>query len=310
MDLNAVTTFVAVADAGQIQKAAIDLSLTQQAVSKRVAALEADLGVRLFSRTPRGVELTIDGQVFLPHARELLRAEERAGAAVRPGRRALRVDVVSRRVAPAGLVRDFHRAHPKTTLDIVTLYGVDAAVAALRAGTIDATFRAVTTPGRELPEDIEAVRIFDEPQDLVIGPAHPLADAAEVTPGQLAGHRIWMPGNLPGMEWTAYYDAFAAAYGLSIDALGPNFGLEALLETVASSAVATFLSERTPVVWPTGYDLRRVPIRHPTPVYPHALLWRSGNRHPGLAALRRHLAPLRPAPADPEAWTPSWILPA
>lgn len=39
MDLNAVRTFVAVADAGQFQKAAVDLALTQQAVSKRVATL-------------------------------------------------------------------------------------------------------------------------------------------------------------------------------------------------------------------------------------------------------------------------------
>ena len=42
-------TFVAVADAGQFSEAADGLSITQQAVSKRVAALEKDLGVRLFA---------------------------------------------------------------------------------------------------------------------------------------------------------------------------------------------------------------------------------------------------------------------
>ncbi|CAM5645852.1 HTH-type transcriptional regulator ArgP [Streptomyces violarus] len=50
MDLKAVRAFVAIADAGQFQKAAVDLSLTQQAVSKRIAALEKDLGVRLLVR--------------------------------------------------------------------------------------------------------------------------------------------------------------------------------------------------------------------------------------------------------------------
>ena len=101
MDLDAVRTFAAVADAGQFQEAAAGLSITQQAVSKRVAALEKDLGVRLFARTARGARLTVDGQAFLPHARELLRAEARAAASVRPGHRALRVDVIGRNLAPA-----------------------------------------------------------------------------------------------------------------------------------------------------------------------------------------------------------------
>jgi hypothetical protein len=52
VDLDAVRTFVAAADAGQFQEAAAALSITQQAVSKRIAALEKDLDVRLFTRTP------------------------------------------------------------------------------------------------------------------------------------------------------------------------------------------------------------------------------------------------------------------
>ncbi|MFI8930924.1 LysR family transcriptional regulator [Streptomyces sp. NPDC053474] len=307
MDLNSVRTFVVAADAGQFQKAAVDLSLTQQAVSKRVAALEEELGVRLFARTPRGAQLTIDGQAFLPHARALLLAEERAAASVRPGRRALRVDVVGRRVATAGLVRDFHRAHPDVELDVVTLYGVDAAVEALASGTIDATFRAVTTPGRQLPDGIRAVPVLDEPLRLFTGPAHPFAAASSVTLAELAGHRIWMPGNAPGTEWAAYYDALAEAFGLSIDAIGPDFGVEALLDTIVDSAtVATFLSERTPLVWPVGHDLRLVPLRDPTPVYPHSLLWRADNPHPALATLRDHLVSARPAGPDTGVWKPEW----
>jgi len=61
VNLDAVRTFVAVADAGQFQEAAADLSITRQAVSKRIAALEKHLGVRLFTRTARRAQLTIDG---------------------------------------------------------------------------------------------------------------------------------------------------------------------------------------------------------------------------------------------------------
>ncbi|MEV5353363.1 LysR family transcriptional regulator [Streptomyces sp. NPDC052693] len=310
MDLNAVRAFVAVADAGQFRKAAVDLALTQQAVSKRIAALEKDLGVRLFVRTPHGAEPTIDGQALLPHARVLLSAEERAVAAVRPGDRALRVDVVGRRVATGGLVQEFHRAHPEIPLDVVTLFDADTAVTAVCDGSVDATFRAVTMPGHRLPDGIAALPVLDEPLSLCVGPGHPFARAASVTPAQLAGHRIRMPGNVPGTEWHAYYEAFAAAFGPAIDTVGPNFGLEALLDTVAgSSTVATFLSERTPHVWPVGHDLRLVPLRDPTPVYPHFLLWRAGNPHPGLAALRDHLAATRPRPPRGELWRPAWARP-
>jgi DNA-binding transcriptional LysR family regulator len=307
MDLQAVRTFVAVADAGQISEAAADLSLTQQAVSKRIAALERDLGVRLFTRSARGTQLTVDGQAFLPHARELLAAHERAEASVRPGRRALRVDVIGRRLAPAGLLRDFHHAHPGTELDVVTMFDVDAAVTALRAGTIDASFRAVTMPGRPLPGDVRAIRVYDEPLQLVTGPAHPLAASAAVTPAQLAGHRLWMPGVVEGTEWAAYYTDLAAAFGLTLDVIGPHFGMEPLLDTLAGSPdLATLVGEQTHLVWPDDFGLRRIPLHGPVPVYPHSLLWRDGNPHPALSLLRGHLAKLPHRAPEAGTWTPAW----
>ncbi|MER5259520.1 LysR family transcriptional regulator [Streptomyces sp. NPDC002855] len=305
MDLHAVRTFVAVADAGQFQVAATALAITQQAVSKRVAALEKDLGVRLFTRTARGARLTVDGQAFLPHARELLRAQERAAASVRPGRRALRVDVIGRRLAPAGLLTGFRRAHPDIELDVVTLFDADAAVGAIRSGTVDASFRALVQPARQLPDGIEAARVYDEPVQLLTGPKHPFAAARAVTPAQLAGHRIWMPGIVAGTEWAAYYEALATTFGITIEATGPDFGTEPLLDTIAGSAVlATFVGEQTRLVWPADDDLRRVAVHDPTPVYPHSLIWRGDNPHPALTALRDHLAALRPGPREAGTWTP------
>lgn len=311
-------TFVAAADAGRFQDAATELSITQQAVSKRIATLEKTLGVRLFTRTPRGAKLSIDGQAFLPHARDLLRAEERAVAAVRPGRRALRVDVIGRRLAPAALLGDFHRAHPEVELDVVTLFDADAAIDAIRSGTIDASFRAVAMPGRQLPDDIrgartfdgalqiEAVRVYDEPVQLLTGPAHELAAARAVTPAELVGHRIWMPGLVPGTEWGAYYDALAAAFGLTIEITSPDFGTGPLLDTIADSrSLATFVGERTHLVWPADHGLRRIPLYDPTPVYPHSLLWHRDNPHPTLAALRDHLCSGRSSGTG--TWTPAWV---
>ncbi|MER6035966.1 LysR family transcriptional regulator [Streptomyces sp. NPDC001835] len=310
MDLEAVRTFAAIARAGQFQKAAVDLAVTQQAVSKRVAALERELGVRLFTRTPRGAELTIDGQAFLPHARELLRVAERAVASVRTGHRPLRVDVINSRGAASGLMRGFHRARPEVDLDVVMLFDVETAVAAIRSGTVDASFRAVAAPGRPLPEDIESVRVLDEPLQLLTGPAHALADATSVTVAELVGHRIWMPGIVPGTEWAAYYDDLVAEYGLTIEATGPNFGSDALLDTIADTpALATFMSEHTRLVWPAGHGLRRIPVTDPTLVYPHSLLWHRDNPHPALPTLRAHLAAVTTGHDAPGTWTPDWVLP-
>ncbi|MGW5262822.1 LysR family transcriptional regulator [Microbispora sp. NPDC004025] len=309
MDLDTVRTFVAAADAGQFQEAAAELAVTQQAVSKRVAALERDLGVRLFTRTPRGAELTIDGQAFLPHARELLRAADRAVASVRTGRRPLRVDMLTSRSAPSGLMRGFHRAHPDIDLDVVMLFDIDKAVAAIRSGAIDASFRAVAMPGRPLPEEIESVRVLDEPLQLLVGPAHALAGARSVTVAQLAGHRIWMPGLVPGTEWTAYYDHLVAEFGLTIEATGPNFGSDALLDTIADTpALATFMGGQTRLVWPAGHGLRRIPVTDPTPVYPHSLLWHRDNPHPALATLRAHLASGAAGLDAAGTWAPGWAV--
>jgi DNA-binding transcriptional LysR family regulator len=215
--------------------------------------------------------------------------------------------VIGRRLAPAALLHGFHQAHPRIGLDVVTLFDADTAIAAIRAGTVDAAFRAVTMPGRQLPGDIRAAPVLDEPLLLLTGPAHPLAGAASVTPGQLAGHRIWIPGIVAGTEWAAYYEALAAAFGLTIDSDGPNFSMEPVLDAIAAAPdLATFTGAQTQLSWPDGHDLRRIPVRGPVPVYPHSLIWRGGNPHPALAKLRAHLGTITPSP---EAWAPGWSRP-
>lgn len=303
MDLDAVRTFVTAADSGRFLEAAVDLAVTQQAVSKRIAALERELGVRLFTRTARGAQLTIDGQALLPHARALLQAEEKALASVRPGRRALRVDVVAMRSAPGSLLRGFHETQPDVELDVLTLFDADSAIAAVCSGAVDATFRYLAGE-RRLPAGVEAARVLDEPLDLLVGPRHALASARVASPAQLAGHRIWIPGIAPGAEWAVYYERLAAEFGLSIDSLGPNFGTDHLLDVVAgSSDVATLVGEKPRLAWSAGHDLRRIPLREPTPAYPHSLVWRSDNPHPGLAGLRAYLAKSAGWVEDRRLWT-------
>jgi DNA-binding transcriptional LysR family regulator len=306
VDLDAVRTFVAVAETGQFQAAADDLGITQQAASKRVGSLERELGVQLFARTARGARLTVDGQALLPHARELLRAAERAAAAVTPGRRALRIDVVNRRIAPSNILRAFYRQNPDIELDVVTLNNTDAAsaLAEISAGTLDATFRSLRA--LKVPNGLRSSRVIDDRHEILVGPRHPLANAKSVRPAELTEHPIWMPG-VSDPEPMGYYDDLAKAFGLTIDTVGPVFGNEALLAEISDSTrLATFVGEGSRYLWPESYDLRRIPVVDPAPVYPLSVIWRADNAHPVLANFLEYLQARYRTTAGENVWTPDW----
>lgn len=76
MDLHLVDCFVRVAEFGSINRAAADMEITQPALSRRIAALEHDLGVQLLVRDARGVKLTDAGMLLNNGARPILRQAE------------------------------------------------------------------------------------------------------------------------------------------------------------------------------------------------------------------------------------------
>src|SRR5918995_3903842 len=94
-DLRQLRAFVAVAEAGSLTAAAGRLHIAQQSLSQQMRALEAQLGVVLLERSPRGVALTVPGEVLLREARPVLARAERAADAVR---RAARGEVGQLRV--------------------------------------------------------------------------------------------------------------------------------------------------------------------------------------------------------------------
>ena len=72
MDLHQLRTFVAIADAGGVARAATRLNLSQPAASRQMQVLEAELGVQLFDRIGRRVRLTNEGEDLLGRSRQLL----------------------------------------------------------------------------------------------------------------------------------------------------------------------------------------------------------------------------------------------
>ncbi|VVO71990.1 HTH-type transcriptional regulator DmlR [Pseudomonas fluorescens] len=78
MQIPDVEVFSAIAESGSLSAAARRLGLSPMTVSRRLASLEGELGVRLFHRTTRSVSLTAEGETFLPFATTLLEASEGA----------------------------------------------------------------------------------------------------------------------------------------------------------------------------------------------------------------------------------------
>lgn len=93
MELRQLRYFVGVSEAGSLLKASGRLHVAQPALGQQIAALEDEVGARLYERTNRGMTLTDAGKIFLEHARVVLADIERARTAVHDSARVPRGEV-------------------------------------------------------------------------------------------------------------------------------------------------------------------------------------------------------------------------
>ncbi|MFI7643050.1 LysR family transcriptional regulator [Nonomuraea sp. NPDC049400] len=284
LDLGAVRAFVAVTEDRYFSEAAARLGISQQAVSKRIAKLESDLGVRLFFRSRNGADLTEDGRTFLHHARALVGIADQALDVLRGRRRSLRVDVLDTRLRSIDLLRAFHETVEDVDIEVITSNGLRSARGALADGSIDAAFARVTGT---LEEDLLYVPAYLEPVHLLVGRDHPLAGLREVEVERLSGSTVWMPGNVPDSEWAEFYRFLGAAFDIPIDTSGPDFGWEYFVEQIGSGERIGFVGERLRVPWHPRTV--QIPVVGPVPVYPCWLLSHRQNHHPVLARLIRFI---------------------
>ncbi|WP_431899106.1 LysR family transcriptional regulator [Nonomuraea sp. bgisy101] len=300
LDLATVRAFVAVTEDRYFSEAAATLGITQQAVSKRIAKLESDLGVRLFSRTRTGAELTKDGGAFLHHARALVGIADQALEMLQARRRSLRVDVLDTRLASLDVIRAFHQTAEGVEIDIVTSNGLRSARGALAHGSIDAAFARVSGT---LEDDLVSMPAYLEQAHLLVGRDHPLAGLPQVKTAQLSGMTVWMPGNAAGSEWAEFWDLFGAAFDIRIDTSGPDFGWEYFVEEVGAGERIGLAGEWCRL--PSHPRTVQIPVIDPAPMYPCSLLWHRQNHHPVLAPLTRFIES-RFRPYDPRhQWLPA-----
>ena len=169
-----------VAYRGSFSAAADALSYTQSAVSQQIAALEAETGMTLLERHPRGVSLTAAGQTLVGHAEGILARLESAEAALSAiaGLRGGRLRMASFPTAGATLmplaIATFRARYPDVELTLAE--GEPEQIAPrLRAGELDLAL-LFEFGESSLAEDITRVELLEDPLYLALPRDHALAE--------------------------------------------------------------------------------------------------------------------------------------
>jgi len=262
--------FLAVAQTQHMTQAAERVHVTQSTLSHQISQLEELLGVALFDRVGRGIQLTQAGELFRGFAQRALKEMEDACVALdqleNVVRGSLRLGVIhtynSTLVPP--IVAQILTRHPGVRISVEDL-PASAIEEALAGGELDLGVAfALAGP------DIAAEPMFEEELVLIVNRKHPLAQrrairsqALSEVPLALQSHRF-------------------ATRRLIDQALGPAIAdsvrvemssIESLLNTVRTGLVGTIVSERA---FGSDPELSKVRITHPTTIRTAALLWHRG----------------------------------
>ncbi|WP_407689319.1 LysR family transcriptional regulator [Mycobacterium sp. HUMS_1102779] len=192
-DLASFEVFLAIAETGSLGRAARELGLTQQAVSRRLASMEAQVGVTLAVRTTRGSQLTPAGVIVAEWATRLLEVAGEIDAGMsslrKEGREKIRVaasQTISEQLMPHWLVSlQAAAARRGSALPqvILTATNSEHAIASVRDGTADLGF--VENPGP--PKGLGTVVVGHDELVIVVPPTHKWARrSGAVTARELA----------------------------------------------------------------------------------------------------------------------------
>jgi DNA-binding transcriptional LysR family regulator len=189
MELRHLRTLAAVARHGSFTKAAGELYLTQSAVSQHVRRLEDELGVEVFRRSSRSVDVTAEGRLVLAYAQRVLREVEGLHLELEELTGLLRGELRIGGMYPTGVydlaevLADFRGEHPGVSIHM--LEGTqDELLALLRADELDCVFTAVD-PDR-IGEEFAATLIWQDEFVVAMPLEHRLASGDHVTLDQLA----------------------------------------------------------------------------------------------------------------------------
>jgi len=195
MDISGLQAFVSVAENASFSAAADALHLTQPAVSKRIAALEAELNNRLFDRIGRQIQLTEAGRALLPRAQNIINEVQDSQRAISN----LSTNVAGQlhigtshhiglhRLPP--VLRGYNQSFPDVELDMQFLDSEQACKAVLHG---DLELGIVTLPP-ENTDPLTLIPLWNDPLHIVVSEEHTLASEKNIKLQSLANHPAVLP---------------------------------------------------------------------------------------------------------------------
>lgn len=244
MNLQYLETFVAVAKHLSFSKAAQALNLTQPAVSKHIAILEAHYGVRLINRSSRHVELTEAGHALHRYAGEILNLMASAAQEVSSfgdtvkGHLHIGASTIPGQYVLPAFLKEFGRRHPEVTIRL-DITNTGSVVQQLLQETV--TLGAVGAPVDD--RRITVVPFAADELVLIIPADHPLAGRPEISPARLAGERILWREPRSGTRYQVEHLLTAAGIDpASFTAAGEFGSTEAIIAAVEASLGMSFVS--------------------------------------------------------------------
>jgi DNA-binding transcriptional LysR family regulator len=281
MELRHLRYFVAIAEERSITRAAERLWIAQPGLSTQLRRLEAELGIQLLNRHPRGVELTPAGEVFLERARATLAAAETArltGAHLEAGLvGTVRLGIAAETPAALAsrLLAAFGQDRPDVEVTVFESYS-GTLMRDLRDGRIDAAI----VPAAFGSAELRSLPVGSEPWVVLAGPGHRLALPGPVDARELRGEPVVVTGHRDG----AGHDRAVAELlvGLGVTPVLQRGGPGPALYTAVTAGDAVAL---TTAAAASGELIAR-PLA-PARDLCFALLWREETPAPALAELIR-----------------------
>ncbi|GAA0927709.1 LysR family transcriptional regulator [Streptomyces thermoalcalitolerans] len=186
LNLERLRTLDALARHGSVSGAAEGLHVTTSAVSQQMAKLEREVGQQLLARNGRGVRLTDAGQLLAEHAARILSQVELAQADLEAQRgqvvgelRLGAFPTAARGLFPAALSQ-LRERHPGLRVRTVEMEPAAAVRAVLRGDVDLSVVLDWYNKPLPVPEGLNRAPILDDPADVALPVAHPLADRTEV----------------------------------------------------------------------------------------------------------------------------------
>lgn len=186
-ELHQLNCFVVVAEELHFGKAAARLNMTQPPLSRQIQVLEHKMGVSLFHRSSRSVELTPTGQSFLPEARRIIEAVENAAdyaRRVHTGTAGLARIAFTAATAYGKLPSSFINACNKQVPDVAILLSEmvsSSQIERILSRQIDI---GLLRPPVTRPE-LASFPVLSEPLLVALNRGHPLASADSISPEDL-----------------------------------------------------------------------------------------------------------------------------